>query len=165
MFPRLLVAIDNDGNADVTLSFATAVARQSDAAVHLLHVNEHIVGSRGVPLLTDEEATRLLVDAVDGLRLEGIRASGSVRRAPSRQVARCIAAMAAQSSADAIVLGSSRRRGIGRLLAGRVGQRTIAQTMLPVITAPAPLELPANGRLDVADVLQLTRGQRQHLEA
>ena len=43
MFERLLVAIDNSPGSDVALSFAVALAKQSGASVHVLHVNEHVV--------------------------------------------------------------------------------------------------------------------------
>jgi nucleotide-binding universal stress UspA family protein len=152
MFERLLVAIDDSPGSDVALSFAVAVAKQSGASVHVLHVNEHVVGGRGVPLRTDEEVTELITAAVVRLRDEGIRTGGSVRRAPYRHVAECIASMAVQRSADVIVLGAERRRRWGRMASRGVRERTIRLTALPVIAAPAPLSVSAVDQLTLADL-------------
>jgi len=153
MFQRLLVAIDDSPGSDVALSFAVAVAKQSGASIHVLHVNEHLVGSRGMTVRTDEQVTDLLTEAVVRLRDEGIRTSGSVRRAPYRHVAECIARMAEERSADVIVLGARRRHQWARLAGRGVGERTMRLTVLPVITAPAPLAVSAVGQLDLGELM------------
>jgi nucleotide-binding universal stress UspA family protein len=165
MFQRLLVAIDGTEGSDVTLSFASALAHQCDGTVHVLYVNEFAVGSRGIPVRTDEEATGVVVEAVKRLRAEGVRACGSVRRAPYRRVADRIAVAAEAFSADAIVLGSQRNRRIGRMFARRVRERTLRLTVLPVIAAPAPLELPSNAHFGIDEVMRAQREKRPSLSA
>jgi nucleotide-binding universal stress UspA family protein len=147
MFRQLLVAIDDSGASSTAVSFAVALAQRSGCGVHVLHVNEYIVSSRGVPLQTDEEATQLVVDAIEELRSVGIRASGSVRRGPHRDVARTIATSAAENTADAIVIGSNRRRRLGLPMRARVHDRIMALSPLPILTAPPPLAIPADVRL------------------
>lgn len=141
MFRRILVAVGADEQSAVTLSFVTALARQHDAHVHVLHVNELVVGGRGVPLRPDDEATAIVVDAMHHLRDEGIVADGSVRRARYRKVPHRIASVAEECAADVVVLGSTRRRRFGRLMSMQVRERTTRLTTLPVVVAPAPLEL------------------------
>jgi nucleotide-binding universal stress UspA family protein len=165
MFRKLLVAVDNTDRSDVALSFASAVAQQCSAAVHVLHVNEFVVGARGVTIFSDEKAINLVTGAIEQLRSEGIRASGSVRRALYRHVAPCIATMAAEVSADAIVLGTGRNRHFGRLFAPQVRERTIRLTSLPVIAAPAPLGLGSNDQLDVGELLPLRLDREWTLSA
>jgi nucleotide-binding universal stress UspA family protein len=143
MFRRILVAVGDDEQSAVTLSFVTALARQHDAHVHVLHVNELVVGGRGVPLRTDDEATAIVVDAMHHLGDEGIVADGSVWRAHYGKVAQRIASMAEECAADVIVLGSTRRRRWGRLMSMQIRERTTRLTTLPVVVAPAPLELGA----------------------
>jgi nucleotide-binding universal stress UspA family protein len=152
MFRKLLVAVDSTDRSEVALSFASAVAHQCSAAVHVLHVNEFVVGARGITLFSDERAIKLVTEAIEQLRSEGIRTSGSVRRALYRHVATCIATMATEVSADAIVLGTGRNRHFGRLFSPQVRERTIRLTSLPVIAAPAPLGLGSNGQLDVGEL-------------
>jgi nucleotide-binding universal stress UspA family protein len=165
MFQRLLVAIDNSPGSDVALSFAVALAKQSGASVHVLHVNEHVVAGGGVTLRTDEEVTRLLTEAIVRLREEGIRTSGSVRRAPYRHVAECIAAMAEERSADVILLGAKRRRRWARLAGRGVRERTIRLTALPVITAPAPLAVSAIHQLTLSDLDKLDARQERSISS
>jgi nucleotide-binding universal stress UspA family protein len=100
------LAIDGTETSDVTISFASAIAQHSGAVVHVLYVNEYVVGSRGVPLRTNAEATELLTGAVGLLRAEGIRVTGS---------------------------------------------------------APAPLNLPADGRLVMAEMLDVERDRSRSL--
>jgi nucleotide-binding universal stress UspA family protein len=155
MFQKLLFAMDDTERSEVALSFVTAVAREHSAAVHVLHVNEYVVGTRGVTVFTDEKAIALVTDAICQLRSDGIRASGSVRRTLYRRVAPCIASMATEVSADAIILGSGRSHHLGRLFTPQVRERTIRLTSLPVIAAPAPLGVPSTGELDVAELVHL----------
>lgn len=165
VFQRLMVAIDGTEGSEVTLSFASALARQCDGTVHVLHVNESAVGSRGVPLRTDEEATALVVGAMKQLGEDGIRSCGSVRRATYRRVADQIAAAAEGFSADAIILGSQRNRRIGRLFSRRIRERTVRLTVVPVIAAPAPLELPSDADFGVDEVMNTQAEKRPSLSA
>jgi len=165
MFQKLLVAIDNTERSDVALSFATAIAQQCSAAVHVLHVNEFVVGTRGMTLFSDEKDIQRVTEAIGQLRSEGIKTSGSVRRALYRHVAPCIALMATEISADAIVLGTGRNRRFGRLFAPQVRERTIRLTSLPVIVAPSPLVRAFNGELDDVDLVQVPLDREWTLSA
>jgi nucleotide-binding universal stress UspA family protein len=160
MFQKLLFAMDDTERSEVALSFATAVARECSAVVHVLYVNEYVVGSRGIPVFTDEKSIALVTDAICQLRSEGIRATGSVRRAPYRRVAPTIASMAAAVSADAIILGTGRSRHLGRLFSHHVRERVIRLTSLPVIAAPSPLGVTPTGPLDVAELVNLRRDRQ-----
>ena len=50
-------------------------------------------------------------------------------------------AAALERSADAVVLGSTRNRRLGRLFSAQVRERTTRLTSLPVLTAPSPLRI------------------------
>jgi nucleotide-binding universal stress UspA family protein len=163
MFQRLLVAIDGTERADITLSFATALAKERGAVVHLFYVNELAVGTGGMPLLTNEEAVALLTRAAEQLRAEGIRVTGSARRASYRQVPQRIATAADEFAADAIVLGSRRRNRVLRLFSRRVRERTVRLTSLPVIMAPAPLDIPVGARLEASDTMSVAGNRTQSL--
>jgi nucleotide-binding universal stress UspA family protein len=141
MFHRLLLAIDDSPSSEVAVDFATAVARKCAASVHVLYVNEYVVASRGVTLLTRPEAVALVSGAVEQLRGAGIVVTGSSSAASYRHVARRIAEEARERSADVIVLGSNRRHRFSRLFSTNVRERTVRLTELPVLTAPSPLEV------------------------
>jgi nucleotide-binding universal stress UspA family protein len=146
MFRRLLVAInDGDGSA-AAVSFAVSQANPVESQVHVVHVNEYIPSSRSVPLNTDDEATQVVVEAIEQLRLEGIRAAGSVRRADHREVAQVIAATAVETGSEAIVIGSNRRRRFGVPRRARLHDQIMALSPLPILTAPPPLSIPTDTR-------------------
>jgi len=151
MFDRILLALDDSPAGEVATVFATALARRADASVHVLHVNERLVGGRGVTLRTRLEATDLVAGAVRQLADAGVRAGGSVRVSSYRGVPAVIVATARERSADAIVVGSHRNRRLGRLFSAQVRERTTRLTSLPVLTAPSPLKVTALGGADAWD--------------
>jgi nucleotide-binding universal stress UspA family protein len=150
MLKRILLALDNSDAGQVALSFTIALAG-SGTEVRIMHVNEFLVGGRGLTMETPREARFLVDDAVLQLRScevtpTGLTATGVVAAATCFSVSDCIIAEAERWSADAIVLGSARRRGLRRIACHGVRERVIRFSSLPVITAPAPLRV-AHGEL------------------
>jgi nucleotide-binding universal stress UspA family protein len=139
MFDRILLALDDSPAGEVATAFTGALARRADASVHVLHVNEALVGGNGVALRTRQEATDLVTEAVRQLVDAGVRAGGSVCLTSYRGVPAQIVRSASERSAGAIVLGSTRRKRLGRLFSAQVRERTTRLTTLPVLVAPAPL--------------------------
>jgi nucleotide-binding universal stress UspA family protein len=145
MIQRLLLAIDDSPSSEVAVDFGTAFAKRCSASVHVLHVNEYLVGGVGTTLLTTAEATELVTKAVEQFHEAGVKASGSVAVAPYREVAARITKCAYGQQADAILLGSHRRQRLGRLFSSQIRERTIRLTSLPVFAAPSPLEVSVAG--------------------
>ena len=71
MFRRILLAIDDSESSDVAISFATALAAQYSSAVRVVHVNEFLVGGRGITVETETQAIAHLENAVSALRASG----------------------------------------------------------------------------------------------
>jgi nucleotide-binding universal stress UspA family protein len=140
MFQRLLLAIDGSPAGPVATSLAIAVASQG-TAVHVVHVNQYQAGGRGLTVETGDEACRPVYDAVTELLAAGVQATGFVCTTTCFGVADRIVAEADRWAADAIVLGSCRRRGSRRLLGQGVRERVVRLSQLPVLTAPAPLRV------------------------
>jgi nucleotide-binding universal stress UspA family protein len=149
MFDRFLLAIDESPASEVATVFASALARRSGASVHVLHVNEYLVGGRGLTLHTAHDATKLVSDAVGELSANGVSAAGSVCLATYRHVPQRIVEVARERGAEAIVLGSNRHRRLHRAFSTHVRERTTRLTPLPVLTAPAPLRLAS---VDIGDL-------------
>jgi nucleotide-binding universal stress UspA family protein len=141
MFDRILLALDDSPAGDMATAFVGALAMRTGASVHVLHVNERLVGGNGVTLRTRLEASDLVSGAVHQLVDAGVRASGSVCVSSYRHVPERIVAVAQERAAGAIVLGSHRNRRLGRLFSTRVRERTTRLSSLPVLTAPAPLRV------------------------
>ncbi len=140
MLKRILLALDSSDSGPVAVSFTMALASQA-TEVRVLHINEFLVGGRGLTLETSAEATVLLEEALLQLRSCGLTATGALSTATCFSVAECIVAEADRWPADAIVLGSARRRGLRRLACQGVRERVVRSSCLPVLTAPAPLRL------------------------
>ncbi len=139
MFKRILLAIDDSASSDVAISFATALARQYSSAVRVVHVNEFLVGGRGVTVETESQAIGRLESAVSTLRAAGVPTEGSLYLTNCFGVEVRIVNAAHDWSADVIVLGSRRRRRFARWGGKGMRERVTSLTSLPILTAPAPL--------------------------
>jgi nucleotide-binding universal stress UspA family protein len=144
MFSRILLAIDDSPSSQVALSYASALAHQSHAAVRVVHVNEYLVGGRGFTVETQAQAISHLEDAVATLRAAGIPTAGSLYLTHCFGVDARIADAAHEWSADVILLGSRRRRRFARFGGKGMRERVTSLTSLPVLTAPAPLQVPGD---------------------
>jgi nucleotide-binding universal stress UspA family protein len=141
MFNRILLAIDDSPSGPAAVSFAIAMANNSHASVHVVHMNEFVVGGRGQTVQTRNEAAQLVDRAVAEFKAAGVEATGEVRLSNCFAVADHIAESAAGSGADAIVVGSRQRSRWGALRGKGVSERTAEITALPVVTAPPPLRI------------------------
>jgi len=141
VFRRIVLAIDDSESSDAAVSFATALAAQNSGAVRVVHVNEYLVGGRGFTVETKVEAISHLEKAVSALRAAGIPTEGSLYLTSCFGVDARIANAAHDWSADVIVLGSRRRRRFARLGGKGMRERVTSLTSLPVLTAPAPLDV------------------------
>jgi nucleotide-binding universal stress UspA family protein len=167
MFRQLLVAIDDTPSAPVAISFATALAREDGASLHVLHANRLVVGGRGFTELSHQAATALVDGAVLQLLEEGIGATGSVCRTTSLTIGQVIADAAWARQCDAIVLGShrpTRRSRLAHPFGRGTRERVIRRSTLPVLTAPAPLQMSGErrrrGAVARAETLTGTTGVR-----
>ena len=123
MLKRILLALDSSDSGQVAISFTIALAG-SDTEVRILHINELLLAGRALTAETPTEARFLVDDAVLQLRCcgvtaTGVVATGVVATATCFAVAECIITEADRWSADAIVLGSARRRGLRRIVSQR----------------------------------------------
>jgi nucleotide-binding universal stress UspA family protein len=141
MFERLVVAVDGSPASEVGLSFTTALALAHRSSVHVVHANALLATGRGVTSESHDAADQIVADAVCQLAESGIDASGEHVTVPYFRVGPRIARVADQIGADAIVVGSHRRRRLGRLFGQGVRERVTRATSLPVLVAPAPLRV------------------------
>jgi nucleotide-binding universal stress UspA family protein len=141
MFTRILLALDGTESSEVAVSFATALARQSDSTVRVVHVNELLVGGRGYASETERESMEIVDSAVGSLRGAGVMADGVHYLANCFTIADRIAEAARDWGADVIVFGSTRRRWLARFRGAGLRERVTAITGLPVLAAPAPLQM------------------------
>ena len=161
MFRRILLALDAGEAGSVATSFTVALARDRGAAVHVVHVDQHLFGPRGlVPGSpapgspgpgSPGEASGVVAAALKDLHAAGVSATGVTYRAAWFSIPAVVCDLAECVRADVIVVGSRRRRAPfflpfflppGRSARARIARRS----PLPVVTAPAPLTVGKRGR-------------------
>ncbi len=144
MFKRILLALDSSESGQVAISFTIALAASCRAEVRIVHVSQGELDHRGLSCMTPYDARYLVDDATLRFRCAWVTATGVARLIPtttSRSVSESIADEARRWAADAIVLGSQRRRGLCRVTSRGVREQVTRLSCLPVLTAPAPLRV------------------------
>lgn len=139
MLKRLLVAIDQRGSRRPLIELTTQLANETDTCVHVLHVIEFAGRGCAAPMETPSEAERVVEQAVFELRMAGIGSDGTTRAALRTDVSSLIVDTARRWGSHVIVLGTSGRQGLGRLLGHGVRERVIRKSSVPVLVAPATL--------------------------
>lgn len=144
MFQRILLALDAGDPGAVATCFTVALAKKCQAAVYVVHVNEYLLGGRGLTAESPAEAADIVTDALRDMHAAGLVATGVTYRTTVFDLPAAICDLADQVRADVIVVGS-RRRGLPLVPRRRIRDRIERRTPLPVVTAPAPLHV---GRRD-----------------
>lgn len=139
MWQRLLFAIDQFESGQTALRFTSELAARTGAEVSVIHIRELSKWARVPPLETPAEAHSLVREAVLNLQIAGVRADGIACSMPQDLVAQRIFEEAGRRLCDAIVMGSRRLHGIGRLSGRGVKDRILRLTPLPVVVAPTPI--------------------------
>lgn len=136
VFKHVLVATDFSEASSFALELATSMARQSGAALTVVHACEVPIYPEAIPpadLLTPITAAagRRLDGVVDGLR---DRVPGAVPLLRVGAPWEEILAAAAEVGADLVVVGTHGRRGIAHAVLGSVAERVVRLSPVPVLT-------------------------------
>jgi nucleotide-binding universal stress UspA family protein len=143
-FRRVLLVIDESGEARAAASFATGLSRQFGASVATLHVTEARARRR---------ARRLSEIARNGRNATACTVSGPTAGARSHTLATEIARATEDDAADVIVLGLSRARLARHRLAPNLRSLVAQATEVPVLLAPVAWgEATAGGADQAPDV-------------
>jgi nucleotide-binding universal stress UspA family protein len=140
MYRRLLVPLDGSRLAEAVLPIVERLAQLSHATVILLHVLE-----RGAPaavhgerhLRARDEADAYLAEVATRLRVLNAAIEMHAHEVPEGDVPRSIAAHAAETRADLIVLCTHGSGGVHQLLFGSVAQQVLKRGTVPVLLARA----------------------------
>lgn len=133
----VLVGVDGTGRSTDAIALGATLAPLLGAEPTLLHA--HPYGELESLLSDDEHATLMREVAERTARdaAEHLGASPALSIVADRSPARALQAAASRDAVAAIVVGSSSRGAIGRVLPGGVAQRLLAGAPCPVAVAPA----------------------------
>jgi nucleotide-binding universal stress UspA family protein len=148
---RILVAVEAAPDSDAVVEAAASLALGLGAEVTVLSVRER-ERSRGV--VWDRREPAEVVEAVDRalytLRRRAIPARGMVRIAPAGRVASEILSEARRQGAGQIMIGSSRRSWLLRLIFGSVSLAVLRGSEVPVTAVPTWRRPTVSGRAQPA---------------
>lgn len=182
-FRRVLIPLDGSRRAEAVLPAAIAIARRCGATVTLLHVLEHNAPEKvhGEQHLKDTRAAdAYLVDVGTRYDLDGVPTEHHVHENPEHDVARSIAAHAAELHVDLIALATHGSGGLRGFLFGSIAQQALRRTTTPVllvrpevrdgqranyrqILVPLDGTPQANAALPVAEMLAIAGSAHLHL--
>jgi nucleotide-binding universal stress UspA family protein len=140
MWDRLLLAVEGSESGWAAVEFTATLAAETGAQVQVLHVKELPANPRVLPMEGAEQAQEIVDQVVAYLDREAITVDGRVVSMSEDRIANAIVAEASAQGCNAIVLGSRRLRGLGRLVGHGVRGKVLRLSSLPVITAPSPAE-------------------------
>jgi len=135
-YERLLVPTDGSETANAAVDHALGLAESMDADVDVLSVvNEASLGldTRSTVILDELEAqaTEAVDDVVEQAESRGIEAASHVAHGSPPDV---ISDRAGEVDAGAIVMGTTGRSGLDRVLLGSVIERTVRSADVPVLS-------------------------------
>jgi nucleotide-binding universal stress UspA family protein len=140
-FQKILFPTDFSHTGDAALGFATALARDNDALLYIVHVQEppqfYGGGEMYYGMLdpTMAELSKMLeaVTPADG----GVRFE---HRLISGDPAEALVDFAEHEGIDLIVMGTHGRSGLTRILMGSVAEAVVRRATCPVLTYKQPQE-------------------------
>lgn len=135
MFEKVLVAIDASDQAEKILRAAGELATKAGTELRLLHVQELHWGARSgsVPMEEQDDAEKIVNDAVAKLQASGVTASGVLRSALTSRISHEIVEEAEESGCSAIMTGSRGMSGLEGALIGSVSNKLLHLVEMPVI--------------------------------
>ncbi|HUL24894.1 MAG TPA: universal stress protein [Streptosporangiaceae bacterium] len=147
MSKNILLAVDaapRDPARHVSAAAAMTRELSCDTGDHVivLHVHEFATGRFGRLQVDcgDGEGEGVVETIVSGLRAAGVSAAGEIRETHVGHIAAAILAAADHHDARIVVLGSSSRTDLPRMLLGSVASRLLHMATRPVLIVPRPGE-------------------------
>jgi nucleotide-binding universal stress UspA family protein len=134
MFEKMLVALDESEHSKKTLLAATDLAKVVGGEVNVLHVREgHFIGRAGaVPDEADDDAKKVVEQALKAFQDAGVQATGTLRSALHGRVAREILDQATESGSSMIIMGSHGAGTFEGTLLGSTTHKVLHLGQLPV---------------------------------
>jgi nucleotide-binding universal stress UspA family protein len=139
LIQRIIVPHDFSETANRALEYGLGLAERLGASVTVVHAYEiPVYGFPEGPVVTTEmagqieKASRSAMDALaKRAKRPGVEVSFALRQGPAWSE---IQAVAKETKADLVVIGSHGRRGLSRALLGSVAEKVVRTAPCPVLT-------------------------------
>lgn len=147
MYSKILVAVDDSAYAGRALAHALDLARESGAALRVVHVVDMglapVAPELGIDTRARAVALRVEGQAAIDAAMAAVREAGLEAEpllletmTPTESVAQVIVEAAVDWAADLLVLGTHGRSGIERLVLGSVADGVVRRSPVPVLLMP-----------------------------
>jgi nucleotide-binding universal stress UspA family protein len=137
MFKTIVLGLDGSDGSARAIPLAAELARRGNARVLVAHVEEHVVGKGGGPVLATEDEIQAEIRRQAGeLSAQGIEVSVQIRAIMLGGPAQAIEEIAEEAGADLIVVGTRGHSPLTGLLLGSVTQRLLHIASRPVLVVP-----------------------------
>lgn len=133
MATKILCTVDGTEHCKNAVALAAQMASAMNGELTILAVNERTGGRTGASIYAwdDVEVKKILADAASDAKNAGL-ASPHTASLKSRDVPRAIALFAEDNGFDHIVIGSSGKGGLKRLMLGSVSHDVASRAHCPV---------------------------------
>ena len=145
MSNNILLAVDATSgdparHVSVAAAMTCGLARDTGGHVIVVHVHEFAIGRFGRIQVDcgEGDGERVVESIVSDLRAAGISAEGEIRETHVGHIAAAILRVAKEQDARIVVLGSSSRTDLPRVLLGSVASRLLHMATRPVLIVPRP---------------------------
>ncbi len=131
---RLLCPIDFSGPSDAALTYASQLANQLGAELHVLHtwqLSAYASPASDLAKDTERSLVKDMESAIARMCPPGTKVQKHLRLGPAAET---IVATARELSIDHIVMGTNGKTGIERLLVGSVAEEVVRSADVPVTT-------------------------------
>ena len=137
----ILCPVDFSPSSDAAISYASSLAKEYDAELHLVHVYEESFayvdgGFASAPVpLADPESEKERLEAIEPRKDIKSRREFIVGHASDELVK-----YAEDHNIDLVVMGTHGRTGLSRLLMGSVAEAVVRKAPCPVLTIKQPAD-------------------------
>jgi nucleotide-binding universal stress UspA family protein len=137
MIKTILLAVDDSKNSQHAANVVERLARNTTAAVVVLHVHEIAIGRWGRLRIDDSSDDEFAAAVSTELRAAGVPATTEIREVNYHGVPRAIVLAADELDADLIVVGSHGRSDLGSVALGSVSHNVLHTSQRPVLVVPS----------------------------
>jgi nucleotide-binding universal stress UspA family protein len=143
---KIIVAVDFSGDSKEAVSEGLSLAKMTGADVILHHVVHDLADQPGFyhKKKDKKKSIHLMTDAATDMMVEFVKKSGAATSAKKAKIKLStsiskglpheeLMKAAKKSKADAIVVGTSGRSGLSKLLMGSTAQRVVQMAKIPVL--------------------------------
>ncbi len=147
MYKRILVPVDGSHTSTLGLKEAVRLAKESEAALRLVHVVDEFVviqndaympGAADLLDALTKSGRQCLHNAKALAERHGVKADATMLKTMGGRVADIIVKEAKKWPADVIVMGTHGRRGVSHFVLGSDAEAVIKLTPVPVLLVRSP---------------------------